>query len=415
MTRKKLFCLLWASVFLTRLRFEGIGNPFVTFFGSASEGFSLAGWMLVAALRHVAPSAVAAHATAIAVIGALAFWLFPVARVCRWFGTHDPFAEGKRLPSPWRGAAAVLDTLHRLKLGKGKSGGWGMISALATHWEPGNLFVGRWSLGGHIGTLRPSSIPADGLGITVGRQGSGKSTAVAIPNMALHRGPLICFDAKGELAWACAARRGAGGQGIVGLNQACHIFDPLGISGLPGCRYNPLYEIAQEACTDDALRLMMKMAEGLLKTPDGGGGENSWVTSGGRQVAYGLGAYLLAAYPAERHNLVELRRLLQEGEIALAAAMAAGEKGKRPPTAWDALLVSMKTNVEGRFAHVSKAEAANLEKMGDRQLGSIFGALVEGDGVARSPEISARRHRLRLPAARFHGRTGLRICLLTSQ
>lgn len=132
MTRKKLFCLLWASVFLTRLRFEGIGNPFVTFFGSAIEGFSLAGWMLVAALRHVAPSAVAAHATAIAVIGAVAFWFFPVARVRRWFGTYDAFKESLwfrlrkrlRLPSFWQAAAAALDTLHRLKLGKGKSGGW---------------------------------------------------------------------------------------------------------------------------------------------------------------------------------------------------------------------------------------------------------------------------------------------------
>ena len=126
MNRKKLFCILWASVFLTRLLYEGIGNPFVTFFGSAIEGFSLVGWMLVAALRHVAPFVVAAHATAIAVIGALAFWFFPVARVRRWFGTFDAVGDAgkRRLPSLSRGAASVLDALTRLRIGKGKQGGW---------------------------------------------------------------------------------------------------------------------------------------------------------------------------------------------------------------------------------------------------------------------------------------------------
>jgi type IV secretory pathway TraG/TraD family ATPase VirD4 len=200
----------------------------------------------------------------------------------------------------------------------------------------------------------------------------------------------MVFDAKGELARACAARRGAGGNGVRGLDQKTRVFDPLGISGLSGCRYNPLYEIGQEPCADDALRLLMKMAEGMLRTPDGGGGENSWVTSGGRQVAYGLGAYLLCAYPPEMQNLVTLRRLLQEGEIALAAAMAAGDKGKRGTTPFDALLTRMKdvkNTVGGSFAAVSAAEGANIEKMGDRQLGAIFSALVEATAWLDLPKF----------------------------
>jgi hypothetical protein len=55
-------------------------------------------------------------------------WFFPVARIERWFGTFDPFTEGKRrfphLPSLSGAAANVLDKVSRLRVGKGKMGGW---------------------------------------------------------------------------------------------------------------------------------------------------------------------------------------------------------------------------------------------------------------------------------------------------
>jgi type IV secretion system protein VirD4 len=252
-----------------------------------------------------------------------------------------------------------------------------MIGALATRFSRNDYFVGRLSVAGNLGTLWPSGIKPNGLGITYGMQGSGKSTGVAIPNILLHPGPNITFDGKGELAQACYARRGAGGNGVRGLGQKTCVIDPLQITGLPRSRYNPLFEIAQETDTDNALRLMLKLAEGLVKTPDGGGGDNSWVFSGAVGVAYGMTAYLLAAYPAKDQNLVKLRQLLQEGEVKHTEAVAAGEKGKRPLTPFDELLVRMKVDAKGPFAHVSAGQAANIAKMGDRQLGTIFGALVE--------------------------------------
>ena len=64
-------------------------------------------------------------------LAAALIWFFPP-RVFRWFGIFDAFEESLwlrlrkrlRLPSFWQAAAAALDTLHRLKLGKGKNGGW---------------------------------------------------------------------------------------------------------------------------------------------------------------------------------------------------------------------------------------------------------------------------------------------------
>jgi hypothetical protein len=53
------------------------------------------------------------------------FWLFPVGRASRWFGTFDAFrGDTGRLPSFSRSAAVLLDILNRLKVGKGKMGGW---------------------------------------------------------------------------------------------------------------------------------------------------------------------------------------------------------------------------------------------------------------------------------------------------
>lgn len=262
-----------------------------------------------------------------------------------------------------------------------------MIGALATRYSPDEYFVGRLSLAGRFGTLRPCGIAPRGLGITYGMQGSGKSVSVAIPNIVLHPGPLIVFDGKGELAQAGYARRGTGGNGVRGLDQKTCVVDPLKITGLPRSRYNPLFEIAQERDTDNALRLMMKLGEGLVKTPDGGGGQNDWVYTGAALVAYGMSAYLLATYPPEKQNLVELRRLILEGEELHAAAVAAGEKGKRPLTAFDALLLRMKVDAKGRFAHISAGQSANIAKMGDRQLGTIFGALAESTSWLDLPKF----------------------------
>ncbi len=252
-----------------------------------------------------------------------------------------------------------------------------MIGMLATKYQRCDFFLGRMSLFGRFGTLWPSGIAPDGLGITFGKPGSGKSTAAAMPAMALHAGALLCFDPKGELAKACYAVRGAGGNGVKGRGDATFVVDPANLTGLPKSHYNPLQEIAQEVSTDDALRLMFKLAEGIVRNP-GGDGTNAWIYTGARDFAYGLIAFVVENYPPELCNLVTLRRLLMDGDRArYDAAKAAKVPGVEKLTPFDALLLRMTEESGERFGHVIAGQAADIQKMGDRQRGSILKTLSE--------------------------------------
>ena len=250
-----------------------------------------------------------------------------------------------------------------------------MISMLAARCAPLDYFVGRMALWGRFGTLWPAGVKPQGIGITLGEPGSGKSTGTAITAVLRHRGASLTLDTKGEIAQACYAACGAGGNGVQGQGKASWIFDPLGITGLPQASYNAFHEIGLITDATDALRLAFKLAEGLIRVPDGGGGDNSWVYSGAVQWVYGLIAFIMAAYPPEKRTLVTLRRLAQEGEVA--HAEAAKKKGLKGVTPFDALLARMKADTAGRFRQVSASQAANIEKMGDRQQGTILTAVVE--------------------------------------
>jgi len=251
-----------------------------------------------------------------------------------------------------------------------------MISMLAARCAPSDFFVGRMAfVGGRIGSLSPVGVAPKGVGVTIGEPGSGKSTGTAIIAVLRHRGASLTLDTKGEIAQACYAACGSGGNGVKGQGKATWVFDPLGMTGLPQARYNPFHEIGGVADATDALRLAYKLAEGLVRMPDGGDGSNSWVYSGAREWAYGLCAFIMAAYPPEEWTLMTLRRLAQEGEAA--HAEAAKKQGLKGVTPFDALLARMKADAKGRFRQVSAAQAANIEMMGDRQQGAILTALVE--------------------------------------
>ena len=83
-----------------------------------------------------------------------------------------------------------------------------MIDMLLSRYQNGDFFAGRMSLFGKFGTLWPCGVKPLGQAVTFGMPGSGKSTAVAIPGVLLHDGPVFCFDPKGEIARA-AMRRAA--------------------------------------------------------------------------------------------------------------------------------------------------------------------------------------------------------------
>ncbi len=260
-----------------------------------------------------------------------------------------------------------------------------MIRMLASSYRKGDFFAGRMALSGWLGTLWPCGVEPKGQAVTMGMPGSGKSTAAAIPGVLLHDGPVLVFDPKGEIAQRCAAARGQGGQGVKGRGDQTFIVDPVNLTGLPRSHYNPLQEIARETDTNDALRMIFNLAEGIIKNP---GGENSWVYTGARDAARGLIAYVLAEYPAEKHSLLTVRRLLTEGDKeGLREARAAKMTGVDDMTPFEFLLFRMVQAKPHAFRHVIAGEASALDKMGDRQRGSVLGALKEATSWLDLPQF----------------------------
>ena len=173
-----------------------------------------------------------------------------------------------------------------------------MIGMLATKHQRGDFFLGRMSLFGRFGTLWPSGIAPDGLGVTFGKPGSGKSLRQRrFQPWRCMTGRCCVSIRRANSPKPAMPFRGAGGNGVRGRGDKTYVVDPADLTGLPKSHYNPLHEIAQEVSTDDALRLMFKLAEGIVRNP-GGDGTNSWVFTGARDFAYGLNAFIVECYPA---------------------------------------------------------------------------------------------------------------------
>lgn len=317
------------------------------------------------------------------------FWFFPFPRVMRMLGIYDPFRHSDRRRPRLAGAASrLLDQIEMRLFGRQKTGGWaGIVRMLASAYRRGDFLAGRMSLFGRFGLLRACAIETrKGQAVTIGKPGSGKSTAAAIPAILLHDGPVLAFDPKGELAQRCYAARGAGGNGVKGRGDKTHVVDPANLTGLPRSRYNPLQEIEREPDTDKALYLIFKLAEALVKNP--GGGENSWVYTGARDAAKGIIGYVLTARPPAQRNLSTVRRLLMEGDREkYAQAVAEKVKGIEKLTPFEVLLAAMMDAPPGPFREVIAGQADTLQKMGDRQRGAVLSALVEATGWLDLPQF----------------------------
>lgn len=260
-----------------------------------------------------------------------------------------------------------------------------MIGMLATAYRKGDFFAGRMSLFGRFGTLWPSGIEAKGQAVTIGKPGSGKSTAAAIPAVLLHEGPVLCFDPKGEIAQRCYDARGRGSRSVAGRGDKTFVVDPVNLTKLPRSRYNPLREIERETDPDIALRMIFNLAEGIIKNP---GGENSWVYTGARDAARGFIAYVLAELPPASRNLLTVRRLLMEGDReGVKQARASKMPGADEMTPFEFLLFRMIEAKPGPFRHVIAGEAGSLDKMGDRQRGSVLSALIESTAWLDLPQF----------------------------
>src|SRR5262249_28359627 len=150
----------------------------------------------------------------------------------------------------------------------------------------------------------------------------------------------LCVDPKGELAAITAARRGPGGGGVKGLRQNVCVLDPFGI--VPGWRtasYNVFDEMERVAQQDPRRPVSYagKIAEALVKPLSE---RDHYFDQAAQTFLRGLVLYVFQG-PKENRNLVYLRRLVSEGDVATYKSANVRAVRGEALTPFDTLLVKM--------------------------------------------------------------------------
>ena len=198
--------------------------------------------------------------------------------------------------------------------------------------------------------------------LTVGMTGSGKSTTVLYPNIAMYNGSMIILDPKGELANATYARRGKirGSDDYVKnlKNGKAYVLDPFGeTSNLPTVNYNPLQRIDLE---DSRAGEYLSAISDACVLPEKGDGSTHFVENA-KNLIEAVIVHVLSKYPTENHNLPFAYDLIHGIDADLGVA---------DPTQFQTLLyVMMKNNAMGGLP---QSVASTILGMGEREKGSVL-------------------------------------------
>ena len=224
--------------------------------------------------------------------------------------------------------------------------------------------------------------------MTCGSRG-GKGTGIIIPNHLLWPGPLVSLDPKGENATVSAARRGAGNDVCIGMNQKVCVLDPMHISHVEDryrARFNPLDELRPDdpAC----IRKAAAIADSLvLRT--GRENEDYWKDDTVAML-HGLILHIVSApeFKGRRH-LGTLRDLVLHGDqesARLAPPSADPNAPQRDPM--DLLFVLMKNNpaFHGEVSGTGKA-LFDMKRKGERQWVGIHSAMRTHTDWLRDPAM----------------------------
>jgi type IV secretory pathway TraG/TraD family ATPase VirD4 len=317
------------------------------------------------------------------------FWSTFISRSLKFIGLWNPFGS-----SVYGARPIILRAIVFIggwweiftRFGRQATGGWaGLLEVLSCRFKDGDIFLGRprFKIGG--GMLRPIGVPTEKHMVTIAGTGAGKSTGALIPNLCLHKGSLLCVDPKGELARITAARRGQGGGGVTGMGQAVYVLDPFRITGIESASYNVFDEMARiaERDIDAPVSYAGKVAEALVEIT---GRDPYWDTAA-RRVLMGLILYVFQG-PPEKRNLVQLRRLLMEGDKeGFEAGVRAGYINRKDNDAFDAMLVTMQHCPDGPYRDSIAFAAGSLLQMGPNQLGSVLSTAQEHTAFLDLPEI----------------------------
>lgn len=184
----------------------------------------------------------------------------------------------------------------------------------------------RQQLGFHNGpapvadTGQPVWLDGEGHLITFARTGTGKGRGALIPNLLTYEGPVIVIDPKGEACHVTARRRREMGQKV-------HVIDPFGIISPETDSLNPMDAFSIPGVDFSSL------AMDIAKLLSGGGkiGKDPFWDIRGHDLAAGVIAAIAAVREPEDRSLVQVRRLLKDGDHLFHLNMLVENSGKKLP------------------------------------------------------------------------------------
>jgi type IV secretory pathway TraG/TraD family ATPase VirD4 len=165
----------------------------------------------------------------------------------------------------------------------------------------------------------------------VGNTRGGKGTTSIIPTLLTWRGSLCVVDPKGENATVTAARRGAGSEYCVGLNQTVHVLDPFRVAVVEDSvrsRFNPLDALDPQA--DETIDEAGRIADALVVVRETSN-EPFWDESARDMVKILILHVLTHPHYEGRRNLVTVRRLITRGDWESVEALRQAGEGNIPP------------------------------------------------------------------------------------
>ncbi|MCA9274167.1 MAG: type IV secretory system conjugative DNA transfer family protein [Phycisphaerales bacterium] len=279
------------------------------------------GWIADAALFAKVMLSLVALGLVLAALKALIF------HTLRRFGLASPWTYEDWPRLPWRRFLPLLIRIDRYCLswlmGKRQTAKWsGPLETLGSMYRPGKLFLGRFTF------LRlpwwcPIGISPEKHCVIVAETGSGKTTGM-ISMASLHRGSLFAIDPAGQMARCLYVREGAGDLGLAvhGKGNAVAVLDPNSmLSGITSASWNPFDEIAHlaelerkrsgnQAAHDIVATFADIIAEGVVRQDS----QTQPVFANiSRSFVKALVLHVYTKEPAERRNLMTLRRYLTRG------------------------------------------------------------------------------------------------------
>lgn len=187
---------------------------------------------------------------------------------------------------------------------------------------------------------------------------TGKGRAFIINNILKWPGSIVSVDPKGENATIAAPRRGPGNKYCDGMGQDTYVLDPMRCADVPDelrAHYNLLDALDPE--DGELLTKTNRIAEAICIVPETG--ESAEWAKRGREYISNIIAHVVTYTKnfkeKENRNLITVRKLITEGEVA--GAKRVKEMLNIDMSPFDVLLDDMIDNTacKGRIASVARS------------------------------------------------------------